>query len=161
MTCGREHGLGGEDHPRPHFPPSHHPRRGPASAAGWRRTLPALRPARKCTRRGRSVSSLVDELLTAGAPAEQLFKAVAAAGIPIAQLAATTGITFDVRERLTLPVDEQIPVIVPASFVGGSRPGGVIDISYVIDLDRCLGSALPEPVYTDLIRAIAEMPAIS
>jgi hypothetical protein len=104
---------------------------------------------------GRSVSALVDELLTAGAPTEQLFEAITAAGVPVAQLAATTAITFDVRERLTLPVDDQMPRMVPTSFIGGSRPGGVVDISYVIDLDKCLDSALTEQAYTDLLKTVA------
>ena len=110
---------------------------------------------------GRSVSSLVDELLTAGVPTETLFDKIAAAGLPVAQVAATTGIAFDVRERLTLPVDDTMPRIIPSSFSGGHRPGGVVDISYVIDLDRCLGSALPEPAYTDLMKTIAAKGATS
>lgn len=110
---------------------------------------------------GRSVSSLIDELLTAGAPTELLFEAVTAAGVPVAQLAATNGVTFDVRERLTVPVDDQTPRIVPATFVGGSRPGGVVDISYVIDLDGCLGSALPDAAYTDLLKTIVTQAATS
>jgi hypothetical protein len=105
---------------------------------------------------GRSVSSLVDELLSIGVAAEPFFDAITAAGVPVSQLAATAGIGFDVRERLTLPVDHMMPRIVPSSFVGGRRPGGVVDISYVIDLAECLGSALPEAAYTDLVTRIAE-----
>jgi hypothetical protein len=104
---------------------------------------------------GRSVSSLVDDLLAAGVPTESLFEALAATGVPVAQLAATTDVTFDVRERLTLPVDDQVPRITPSSFAGGRRPNGVIDLSYVIDLDQCLDSALSGSAYAELVQAIA------
>jgi hypothetical protein len=103
---------------------------------------------------GRTVSSVVDELLTAGVAVEPLFEAIAAAGVPLAQLAATNSVAFDVRERLTLPVDDRMPKIVPASFSAGRRPAGVVDVSYVIDLDQCLESALPELAYSDLLKKI-------
>lgn len=103
---------------------------------------------------GKTVSSLVDELLAAGVATEPLFDAIAAAGVPLAQLAATNDISFDVRERVTLPVDDAMPKIVPSSFDGNRRPAGVIDISYVIDLDQCLASALPEPDYSKLLKRI-------
>lgn len=104
---------------------------------------------------GRSISSLVDELLTAGVHTETLFDKMADAGIPVAQLEATADIAFDVRERLTLPVDDTMPRIIPSSFAGGHRPSGVVDISYVIDLDTCWCSALSEPDYKELVKAIA------
>ncbi len=104
---------------------------------------------------GRSVSSVVDELLAAGVPAETLFEAIAAAGVPLAELAATADVTFDVRERLTVPVDDRTPRIVPSSFVDGQRPAGVIDLSYTIDLDHCLDFALTEAAYTELLRSLA------
>lgn len=105
---------------------------------------------------GRTVSSLVDELLTLGVPAEQLFDALSAGGVPVAQLAASSDIAFDVRERLTLPVNDQMPKVVPSSFASGRRPKGVIDISYVIDLDQCIDSALSDSAYTELVAKIAE-----
>lgn len=108
---------------------------------------------------GRTVSSLVDQLLSAGVPTEPLFAAIAAAGVPVAQLAATNGITFDVRERLTLPVNDGMPKIIPSSFCGGRRPDGVVDVSYVIDLDQCLESALPESAYNELVKKIGQQGA--
>lgn len=107
----------------------------------------------------RTVSSLVDELLTAGVPTESLFDAIAAAGVPVAQLAATNDIAFDVRERVTLPVNDAMPKIIPSSFYEGRRPDGVVDLSYVVDLGQCLDYALPESAYNDLVKKIAQQGA--
>ncbi|RAU93506.1 hypothetical protein DQP58_16270 [Mycobacterium colombiense] len=104
---------------------------------------------------GRSVSSLVDELLTAGVAAETLFEAVAGAGVPVNALAASAEVTFDVRERFTVPVDDRTPKIVPSSFVDGHRPTGVVDLRYTIDLDHCLNSALNTADYEDVIKSLA------
>jgi len=103
---------------------------------------------------GRSVNSLVDELLGAGVSADKLFEALTAAGLKVADLTMTAQTTFDVRERLTLPIDEQTPRIVPASFQGEKRPAGVIDLSYVIDLGGQLHRALPTTAYENLVRSI-------
>jgi hypothetical protein len=108
---------------------------------------------------GRSVSSLVDELLTFGVAAEALFDRLKAAGLPVAQLAATSEIGFDVREQFTVPVDDHIPKVVPSSFALGHRPQGVVDISYVIDLDCCIDSALGDSAYQELVITIAEQGA--
>lgn len=108
---------------------------------------------------GRTVSSLVDELLTAGVQAEPLFEAIAAAGVPVAQLPATNDITFDVRERVTLPVNDEMPKIIPSSFYGDRRPEGVVDISYVVDLDQCLEFSLPGSAYSDLVKKIGQQGA--
>ena len=51
---------------------------------------------------GETVHSLVDDLLSAGAPTDRLFLALAASGIPVAELSATGDVPFDVRERLTV-----------------------------------------------------------
>lgn len=100
---------------------------------------------------GRSVASVVDELLAEGAATEPLFEAISAAGVPIAELAATSAVTFDVRERLTVPVDEGTPRIVPASFVGGSRPQGVLDVSYRVDLDHCADRGVGGAGYSEIL----------
>lgn len=104
---------------------------------------------------GRSVASLVDELLTAGVAAERLFKALSAGGIPLTDLPATADVRFEVRERLTFPVDDETPRIVPASFIGGARPVGVVDMSYTIDLDHILDRALDEQASRSLVGALA------
>jgi hypothetical protein len=103
---------------------------------------------------GGSVASLVDELLSVGVGAEALFEALSAAGIPLTDLSATADVTFQVRERLTIPIDDETPRIVPASFVGGARPVGVIEISYVIDLDHSLERALDERAFTSLVNEL-------
>jgi Putative PD-(D/E)XK family member, (DUF4420) len=104
---------------------------------------------------GRSVSSLVDEILAAGAPAQELFHALATAGIPPVDLPAVDGVRFDVRERTTFPVDERLPRIVPGSFVHGTRPVGVIDLSYRVELDHALEWALDDVSYGDVVRRLA------
>lgn len=108
---------------------------------------------------GQSVFSLTDDLLSAGVPTEALFRALADAGVPAAQLADTADITFDVRERMTVLVDDETPKIVPSSFVGGRRPGGVVDISYVIDLDRSVASSLDQAAHDRVLIEIAEQGA--
>jgi hypothetical protein len=72
----------------------------------------------------------------------------------IADLAATADVTFEVRERVTLPVDDRTPRIVPATFIGGKRPVGVLDMSYVIDVAGLLDCALSAETYIDLMRTI-------
>ena len=43
------------------------------------------------------------------------------------------------------------PRIVPASFAAGARPVGVIDLSYLIDLDHVLDRALDAPAYEAIV----------
>ena len=105
---------------------------------------------------GRSVSSVVDELLMAGVPAETLFNAIAAAGIPVSQLPAAAEMTFDVRERLTLPIDGRTPRIIPESFAEGHRPLGVVDINYTIDLDPSLDLVLNRENYLATMKSIGK-----
>ncbi len=100
---------------------------------------------------GRSVSSLADELLSEGVPADELFTALGAAGVPAAELSGTADVTFEVRERFTVPVDAETPRIVPDSFIGGARPVGVVDLSYVVDLDHSIDRALDGDGYANLL----------
>jgi hypothetical protein len=100
---------------------------------------------------GDSVASIADELLACGVAVDAIFDALAAAGVPPAELAATAEIRFDVRERLTVPVDDATPRIVARSFAGGARPVGIVDLNYVIDLDHVLGRALTEDDYQSLL----------
>jgi hypothetical protein len=104
---------------------------------------------------GSSVPTLVDELLAAGATASGLFDAVAAAGVAPTHFKSAARIQFDVRERLTFPVDGAMPRIVPSTFLAGERPVGVLDIAYRVDLDHVLGSALDETAYARLIARLA------
>ncbi len=103
---------------------------------------------------GRSVASLVDDLLSEGVPAEPLFDALSAVGIPIPELPATSDTGFEVRERFTVPIDDDFPRIVRASFLAGTLPLGVADLSYVIDLDHSLDDVLDEGAYAELIAAV-------
>jgi hypothetical protein len=100
------------------------------------------------------VSALVDELLGAGVSAQKLFSALTANGVPVVDLPDADNVTFEVRERLTLPVDDRTPRIVPDSFVGGKRPTGVVDISYVVDLTDALGDSLGVDEYRALVTSL-------
>jgi hypothetical protein len=101
------------------------------------------------------LTAVVDELLDAGVSAAQLFGALTASGVPAVDLPATDKTTFDVLERMTVPVDDQTPRIVPASFSGGQRPRGVVDIAYVIDLSDTAERALDEDEYKAVTATVA------
>jgi len=104
---------------------------------------------------GASVASLVDDLLAAGIPARELFDALSAAGVAPAELPAVSAVRFDIRERMTVRVDERTPRLVPSTFVSGARPVGIVDIVYRVDLDHVLEDALKEDSYAGLIRELA------
>lgn len=104
---------------------------------------------------GETVYSVVDDLLSVGAVTDRLFEGLTAAGIPLSELAATDDVSFVVRERLTLPIDAETPRIVADSFVGGARPNGVLDLSYVISLDHFISRTLNEGDYRQLISDLA------
>ena len=106
--CGR-----GQDDTVAHVAPRDDPRRGPACGAeGGTLHLHFVR-LEEVPSGGRSVASVVDELLSEGVPAEALFDALSAAGIPIPNFPPRQTSRFDVRERLTVPVDDESPRIVP------------------------------------------------
>jgi hypothetical protein len=104
---------------------------------------------------GLSVASIVDDLLAAGAPAEELYTALSLSGIPPAELSLTEHVRFDVLERMTFPIDADSPRIIPESFVGGSRPAGVVDVSYKLDLDHQLDRALKDDQFDALVSTLA------
>ncbi|BCP36834.1 hypothetical protein MINTMi198_22040 [Mycobacterium intracellulare M.i.198] len=106
------------------------------------------------------LAAVVDELLDAGVSAQQLFRALTASGVPAVDLPATDNTTFDVLERITLPVDDQMPRIVPASFSGGQRPQGIVDITYVIDLSHSVDCALGEDDYEAVTLSLAAEPTV-
>ena len=91
-----------------------------------------------------SVSVLVDALLELGTSAEALFDALTAMGLPAVDIPVSGEVTFEVRERRTFVVDDGLPRIVPASFVAGARPVGVVDLTYEIDLDHALANEVDE-----------------
>jgi len=104
---------------------------------------------------GASVPSLVDDLLSAGADTGKLFGAVAAAGVSPADFGSADSVRFDIRERLTVPVDEDTPRIVPSSFAGGQRPVGILDLVYRLDLDHVLDRALGPTEWSQLTTELA------
>lgn len=103
---------------------------------------------------GHSVASLVNQLLSRGVSAEKLFSALASSGMLATDLPTTADLTFEVRERLTSPVDDQMPRIVPSSFVSGRRPLGVLDLSYVVDLESQIDRALTAAAYSGLLESM-------
>jgi len=104
---------------------------------------------------GQSVTGLVDGLLDAGVPAEELYAALTAAGVPPADLGHADSVRFDVRERLTVPVDDACPRIIPRSFTDGARPVGVVDLTYRLDLDHILDRALSSKTTDELLKSLA------
>lgn len=104
------------------------------------------------------LTAVVDELLDAGVSAEQLFRALTASGVAAVDLPATDRTTFDVLERITLPVDDQTPRIVPDSFVGGRRPPGVVGITYVIDISQVAERGLSADEYRTVTATVAARP---
>jgi hypothetical protein len=105
---------------------------------------------------GESVTSLVDSILSLGAPVADLFDAMLAAGIPPADLPAAARVSFDVLERITFPVDDRTPRIVPETFAAGARPAGILDVTYRLDLDHVLDTALTETTQSALIARFAD-----
>lgn len=104
---------------------------------------------------GRSVTDLVDELLGRGVSASELYDALDAAGVPAADLATAAETTFEVGERLTFLIDESFPRIVSGTFAGGVRPQGVLELSYVVDLDHMLEASLGNTGYERVIESLA------
>jgi len=103
---------------------------------------------------GETVAALVDDLLSAGVAAEPLFRALGAAGVPVAELSATEDVGFGVLERMTFVVDEGMPRITPDQFVNGVKPAGVLDLTYGVDLDHVLDRALTNEAYGSLIQSL-------
>jgi Putative PD-(D/E)XK family member, (DUF4420) len=102
-----------------------------------------------------SASDLVEELIAIGAPARETLDAVARCGLSPAQLPSTSAVRFDVRERMTVPVDEGTPRIIARSFAGAATPSGIVDITYRIDLDQVTGRTLSDDEYRSLVGSIA------
>lgn len=100
---------------------------------------------------GVSILELVDELTSHGVARVELLEVLADAGVPPAALAAVGEVRFDVRERMTFPVDDQMPRIVPSTFAAGERPPGIIDLVYRVDLDHVAHSALDAQAYQALL----------
>ena len=104
---------------------------------------------------GVSVPALIDAILSTGAPAGDVFDAVAASGVAPADFPSAANVAFDIRERLTVPVDDRTPRIVPSSFASGARPVGVVDLVYRVDLDHVLDRVLDDAAYAELLARIA------
>jgi hypothetical protein len=108
---------------------------------------------------GRSVPALADELITQGASPRDVFSAIEAAGLPPSDYPSADAVSFEVRERFTVPVDAASPRIVPNTFASGERPAGVIDLVYRVDLDHCSDRALSPQDYTRLIQQVGRAPS--
>jgi len=100
---------------------------------------------------GVSVTDLADELVELGVPRVGVFDALTDAGVPPAAFSTVGAVRFDVRERLTYPVDDETPRIVPATFARGERPQGIVDIVYRADLDHIAERALDQAAFDELL----------
>jgi Putative PD-(D/E)XK family member, (DUF4420) len=106
---------------------------------------------------GLGVPQMVDDIIGLGASPRDTFAAVEAAGLSPADYPMAAEVKFDVRERMTIMVDELCPRIVPGTFLEGHRPNGVVDVVYRIDLDDSAQRALAPDAYDRLIASIAGM----
>lgn len=102
-----------------------------------------------------SAPGLVELILARGASVEELYDRLTAAGLPPAQLSDITDTTFEVRGRITVAVDDQLPRIVPASFTGGTQPAETGELTYQIDLGPHLDRALDEPAWQEVLADLA------
>lgn len=91
-----------------------------------------------------TAAGVIDDLLSLGAPVEALYRALDSSGLPPARINESTTTAFVIRGRTTLPVDDRLPRIVPASFVHGREPVGTDAITYQIDLAAHLPRALDD-----------------
>lgn len=90
-----------------------------------------------------TVFGLVDRLIAAGVPAQQLYGLLEEAGSPPSLREAHDAVRFDLRDRAFFAVAGDFPRIVPATFSGGLPPG-VDDLRYRISLppqDSALSAA--------------------
>jgi hypothetical protein len=90
---------------------------------------------------GRSVLDLVEELESQGCPSDALRAGLVKLGILPEHHEQVRGRGFSVRERNTYLVDAAFPRITRASFSGGALPGGILSLTYALDLS----SEPPEP----------------
>lgn len=104
---------------------------------------------------GRSVADLVDDLLGRGAPAELVYLRAEDHHIAAAQISQTRQHTFDIRERVTLPITAGTPRLTTAELIGGQLPPGVSDLSYRLDLTDLLTTKLDDAAWRALTTALA------
>lgn len=102
-----------------------------------------------------SLLDLVDELIGLGVPRLTMVESLREAGIPAAALDDHGSMRFEVRERATFSVGEDMPRIVSATFVDGERPAGIVDLSYRLDLDHVAGTAVSAQDYQAVINSLA------
>lgn len=104
---------------------------------------------------GRPLRHFIEAILDCGADPGRLFGLLEQAGIVIGQLGTTDNITFEIRERFTLPIDDGVPRIIPDSFRDGKTPPGVQALTYRVDLDphrhRAIDPHVWEAVLANLI----------
>lgn len=80
-----------------------------------------------------SIAKIATRLKALGMPETELRNVLADHGVSDLGSEAAT-MTFDLCELTLYPITEFFPRIVPATFVGGSTPAGVLDVAYGIDL---------------------------
>nr|WP_281416312.1 PD-(D/E)XK motif protein [Deinococcus aestuarii] len=101
---------------------------------------------------GETLADLVEEVVTLGADASVLTALLAAVGAPPTELEQHRGKRFRVRETRCYSVIGDFPRLVPESFVTGRPPGGVVSVSYRIDLTH----EPPVPASEDVARGVVQ-----
>lgn len=105
---------------------------------------------------GRSVADLVDSLLNRGVAAELIFRHAEDHHIAPAQIPQTRTLTFDVRERVTVPVTDRTPRLSAIQLIDGRLPAGVSDVTYRLDLTGILPAGLDDTTWHALTRSLAD-----
>lgn len=83
---------------------------------------------------GITVSDAMRDVAELGVPHHDLLKRLAQAGYLSEHEESYAEVRYEIKERRLYAVGSDFPRIVPASFTGGSLPGGVMRLTYVVDL---------------------------
>lgn len=104
---------------------------------------------------GLSVQSVVQDVLDTGVTPLAVYEHLTRHKMSATDVAESGTHTFSVLTRLTFPVDEDFPRIVPSSFAGDELPRGVGTLSYQVDLTSRTETALDQDRYRNLCRLMA------
>ncbi|MEI7560271.1 MAG: PD-(D/E)XK motif protein [Actinomycetes bacterium] len=101
-----------------------------------------------------TLGRLFDAAVDRGVDALALYEKLAEAGIPIDRMDEADEHKFDLRERITLPINLDSPRIVPGSFTGGHVPAGTDDITYSCDLAVMADARMSKQEWLEVVRRL-------
>ena len=101
---------------------------------------------------GESVPELVSALRTLATDPLSLLRLLESAGYRVQDGDRYERVRFVVHETLTYAVDDDFPRIVSSSFVHGELPGGVLDLTYRVEL----ANEPPRPLAEAEARAVLD-----